>query len=210
MKGLAAYVDHARVLGQESEEIYLEIHRLLSYYSTEDHHLDSLLETALAVGALNLKVMELLDKANTGTYGHPVPTKVRTTGLKGKAILVSGHDSRDLAMLLEQTKEMDIKIYTHGEMLPCHGYPELKKYPNLVGNYGGAWQDQQKEFAEFPGAILMTTNCIQKPQVSYEEHIFTTGLVTLPGVVHIGENENDNDFAQVIEAAMNLPRFLQG
>ena len=209
LKGLAAYVDHARVLGQESEEIYLEIHRLLSYYSSEEHDLDSLLEAALAVGALNLKVMELLDKANTETYGHPVPTKVRTTGLKGKAILVSGHDLKDLGMLLEQTKEMDIKIYTHGEMLPCHGYPELKKYPNLVGNYGGAWQDQQKEFAQFPGAILMTTNCIQKPQVNYESHIFTTGLVTWPGVQHIDENGKDKDFSLVIAAAMNLPGFLE-
>lgn len=209
LKGLAAYVDHARVLGEESDEIYLEIHRLLSYYSTEEHSLESLLETALAVGALNLKVMELLDKANTGTYGHPVPTKVRTTGIKGKAILVSGHDLKDLAMLLEQTKEMDIHIYTHGEMLPCHGYPELKKYPNLVGNYGGAWQDQQKEFAQFPGAILMTTNCIQKPQTSYEGHIFTTGLVTWPGVLHIGENGKEKDFSAVIQSALSLEGFLE-
>lgn len=209
LKGLAAYSDHARVLGQESPEVYKEFHRLLDYYASEDHDLGSLLGTALEVGALNLKVMELLDTANTSTYGHPVPTKVRTTPLKGKAILVSGHDLKDLAMLLEQTANKGINIYTHGEMLPCHGYPELKKYPHLVGNFGGAWQDQQKEFDEFPGAILMTTNCIQKPRETYKARIFTTSLVAWPNVVHVGENGEEKDFSQVIEAALEAPGFAE-
>jgi hydroxylamine reductase len=156
---------------------------------------------ALKVGKVNMTVMGMLDAANTGTYGHPVPTPVRVTPVKGKAILVSGHDLKDLALLLEQTKDLGININTHGEMLPAHGYPELKKYPHLVGNYGGAWQDQAKEFAAFPGAILMTTNCIQKPKDVYKDRIFTCGPVAWPGVTHI----SDTDFAPVIAAAMRAP-----
>lgn len=209
LKGLAAYLDHARVLGKEDPEIYQEIHRLMAYYATEDHSLDSLLSAALEVGALNLKVMAILDDANTSTYGNPVPTKVRVTPVKGKAILVSGHDLKDLAMLLKQAEGKGVNIYTHGEMLPCHGYPELKKYKELVGNYGGAWQDQQKEFDEFPGAILMTTNCIQKPRETYKGRIFTTGLVEWPGVIHIGVNGQDKDFSEVIESALEAPGFTE-
>ncbi len=131
-------------------------------------------------GEINLLVMELLDEANTGKYGHPVPTQVRITPKKGKTILVSGHELADLEELLKQTEGKGINVYTHGEMLPCNAYPELKKYKHLAGNYGGAWQDQQKEFAEFPGSILMTTNCIQDPK-NYTDKIFTTGLVAWPG-----------------------------
>ena len=160
---------------------------------------------ALKVGEVNLTVMGLLDAANTGTYGHPVPTAVRINPLRGKAILVSGHDLKDLAILLEATKDSGINIYTHGEMLPAHGYPELKKYPHLAGNYGGAWQDQAREFDAFPGAILMTTNCIQKPRESYKARIFTTGLVAWPGVEHI----SDKNFAPVIEGCVSRRR-LQG
>ncbi len=126
--------------------------------------------------------MELLDAANTGAYGHPVPTKVPLGAKKGKAILVSGHDLKDLEEILKQTEGKGINVYTHGEMLPAHGYPDLKKYSHFYGHYGTAWQNQAKEFAEFPGAILMTTNCIQKPKDSYRDNIFTTGLVGWPDV----------------------------
>jgi hydroxylamine reductase len=147
--------------------------------------------------------MELLDTANTGTYGHPVPTKVPLGAKKGKAILVSGHDLKDLEEILKQTEGKGINVYTHGEMLPCHGYPGLKKYSHFYGHYGTAWQNQAKEFAQFPGSILMTTNCIQKPQESYKDNIFTCGLVGWPGVTHI----KDRNFSPVIEKALSLPGF---
>ncbi|MDX2447625.1 MAG: hydroxylamine reductase, partial [Desulfobacterales bacterium] len=149
--------------------------------------------------------MELLDAANTGAYGHPVPTSVPLGVKKGKAILVSGHDLKDLYEILKQTEGKGIQIYTHGEMLPCHGYPELKKYDHLYGHYGTAWQNQKKEFGEFPGAILMTTNCIQKPKDLYQENIFTTGRVGWPGVKHIA----GPDFSAVIEKALELPGFQE-
>jgi len=147
--------------------------------------------------------MELLDAANTGTYGHPEPTRVKVSPVKGKAIVVSGHDLRDLEALLIQTQGKGINVYTHGEMLPALAYPGLKKYPHLVGNYGGAWQDQAKEFDAFPGAILMTTNCIQRPRETYKGRIFTCGLVAWPGVTHIA----DRNFAPVIQAALAAPGF---
>ncbi|MBO8154062.1 hydroxylamine reductase [Thermovirga sp.] len=206
LKGSAAYVDHAHVLGHEDDEIYGFFHDFLNYLSSDSFKLDDLIARALDAGKWNIRVMELLDRANTGGYGDPVPTKVRITPVKGKAILVSGHDLRDLELLLQQTEGKGINIYTHGEMLPCHGYPELKKYSHLVGNYGGAWQDQQKEFDEFPGAILMTTNCIQRPKESYKHRIFTTGLVAWPGVRHIGP---DKDFTPVIEAALAEEGFTE-
>jgi hydroxylamine reductase len=149
--------------------------------------------------------MELLDAANTGTYGHPVPTKVPLGAKKGKAILVSGHDLKDLELILEQSKGKGICVYTHGEMLPAHGYPELKKYPHFYGHYGTAWQNQQKEFKTFPGAILMTTNCIQRPSDVYADNIFTTGLVGWPNVAHI----SGKDFTPVIEKALELPGFTE-
>ncbi|MFH1377794.1 MAG: hydroxylamine reductase [Planctomycetota bacterium] len=204
LKGAAAYADHARVLGKTDPAIYVLFHELLNELTRDDLQLGDLLGIALKVGELNLKTMELLDAANTGTYGHPVPTSVRVTPVKGKAILVSGHDLLDLKLLLEQTEGKGINIYTHGEMLPCHGYPELKKHKHLVGNYGGAWQDQAKEFDAFPGSILMTTNCIQKPKLTYMKRIFTTGLVAWPGVAHIGD---DKDFTPVINAALAEPGF---
>jgi len=206
LKGSAAYVDHAHVLGHEDDEIYGFFYDFLNYLSSDSFKLDDLIARALDAGKWNIKVMELLDRANTGGYGDPVPTKVRITPVKGKAILVSGHDLRDLELLLQQTEGKGINIYTHGEMLPCHGYPELKKYSHLVGNYGGAWQDQQKEFDEFPGAILMTTNCIQRPKELYKHRIFTTGLVAWPGVRHIGP---DKDFTPVIEAALAEEGFTE-
>jgi hydroxylamine reductase len=202
LKGMAAYADHARILGRTDPDIDAYFHETLDFL-TKTHGVEELTAKALEVGEKNLRVMELLDEANTGAYGHPEPTSVRVTPKKGKAILISGHDLRDLADLLEQTAGKGINIYTHGEMLPAHGYPELNKHPHLAGNYGGAWQDQRKEFDEFPGAILMTTNCIQRPKPSYKDRIFTTGLVAWPGVRHVA----GRDFGPVIEAALEAPGF---
>ena len=204
LKGAAAYVDHAHALGYDDDAIYAEFHRILDLLAQDKQDAGVLLATSLETGKLNLKVMELLDKANTTTYGHPVPTKVRITPVEGKCILVSGHDLRDLALLLQQTEGRNINVYTHGEMLPTHGYPKLKAYKHFVGHFGTAWNNQQKEFPNFPGAILMTTNCIQKPRDSYMNRIFTTGLVAWPGVTHIGP---DKDFTPVINAALNLPGY---
>jgi len=206
LKGTAAYADHAFILGQEDDNVYAFFHEALDFLTTEEaKNVDKLLAMVLRCGEVNLRVMELLDAANTGTYGHPEPTEVRVTPIKGKAIVVSGHDLRDLDKLLKQTEGKGINVYTHGEMLPCLAYPGLKKYRHLVGNYGGAWQDQRKEFDEFPGAILMTTNCIQKPKESYKERIFTSGLVGWPGVRHI----SDGDFTSVIEAALAADGFAE-
>ncbi len=205
LKGAAAYTDHAQILGHEDEALYASFHDTLDWLGRNPANADELLAKALEVGKLNLRAMELLDSANTDTYGHPVPTQVRTEPVSGKAIAVSGHDLKDLEELLKQTEGKGINVYTHGEMLPCHGYPGLKKYKHLVGNYGGAWQNQQKEFAQFPGAILMTTNCIMKPQQSYQDRIFTSGVVRFPGVVHI----SDRNFTPVIEAALAAPGFQQ-
>jgi len=205
LKGAAAYADHAQILGKEDNGVYALFHEVLDSLNRSDAGAEELLGMALKVGELNLKVMGLLDAANTGAYGDPVPTAVRITPLKGKAILVSGHDLKDLEELLKQSENRGINIYTHGEMLPAHGYPGLKKYGRLVGNYGGAWQDQRREFDEFPGAILMTTNCIQKPKDSYKDRIFTSGLVAWPGVVHI----SDRNFAPVIEAALAAEGFKE-
>jgi len=177
LKGMAAYADHAWILGQKDRQVNKFILEAMSELLNEDITIDSMLALNLKIGEVNLRVMELLDAANTGTYGHPEPTMVRVTPVKGKAILVSGHDLGDLEELLKQTEGKGINVYTHGEMLPCNAYPELKKYPHLVGNYGGAWQDQQKEFDEYPCAILMTTNCIQKPKEIYMARIYTCGLV---------------------------------
>lgn len=205
LKGMAAYADHAQILDVEDDEVYGFFHEVLDFLTKDTHTIDELLRMALKVGEINVKVMGLLDQANTSAYGHPVPTSVRITPIKGKSILISGHDLKDLEELLKQTEGKDINIYTHGEMLPAHGYPELNKYSHLVGNYGGAWQDQQKEFERFPGAILMTTNCIQKPRDTYEHRIFTTGLVGWPEVQHIA----DKDFGPVIEAALQEEGFLE-
>jgi hydroxylamine reductase len=203
MKGFAAYADHALLLGKEDERVYAFLHEALDYLTQPGPTVEKLFELNMKCGEINLIVMEMLDSANTGAYGNPVPTKVRVTPVKGKAILVSGHDLKDLEDLLEQTKGLGINIYTHGEMLPAHGYPGLKRHTHLVGNYGGAWQDQAKEFNAFPGAILMTTNCIQAPRDAYKTRIFTSGLVAWPGVRHI----SDRGFKPVIDAALAAPGF---
>jgi hydroxylamine reductase len=203
IKGAAAYADHAQILGHEAEAVYAFFAEALSYLAEEKPTMDELLGLCLKCGEINLKTMEILEVAHTSTYGHPVPTPVRVEPVKGKAILISGHDLKDLEKLLQQTDGMGINVYTHGEMLPAHGYPQLKQHKHLVGNYGGAWQDQKDEFDAFPGAILMTTNCIQEPRSTYAQRIFTSGLVAWPGVRHI----EDGNFAPVIEAALAAPGF---
>ncbi|NLE67864.1 MAG: hydroxylamine reductase [Lentisphaerae bacterium] len=208
LKGMAAYVDHARVLGVEDDSVYAFLHEALDFLAGNPSDANALVGMALRVGEVNLKAMQMLDAANTGAYGHPEPTRVRVTPVAGKCILVSGHDLKDLDMLLEQTAGKGINVYTHGEMLPCLAYPGLKKHKHLAGNYGGAWQDQRKEFDVFPGAILMTTNCIQKPMDGYRNRIFTTGLVAWPGLAHVAADEQGGkDFGPVIRAALDAPGF---
>jgi hydroxylamine reductase len=205
IKGLAAYADHARILGQEDDAVYRFIHEGLAATLDNTLGVNDLVGLSLKCGEVNLRAMELLDAGNTGTYGHPVPTQVPLGHKKGKAILVSGHDLKDLETILKQTEGKGIYVYTHGEMLPTHGYPGLKKYAHFYGHYGTAWQNQAKEFAKFPGAIVMTTNCIQKPTETYKDNIFTTGLVGWPGVKHIA----DKNFAPAIEKALALPGFTE-
>ncbi|MFH0844907.1 MAG: hydroxylamine reductase [Pseudomonadota bacterium] len=205
IKGVAAYADHAQILGKEDDSVYAFIHEGLAATLNKDLTLNDWVGLVLKCGEINLRAMELLDAANTEAYGHPVPTKVPLGAKKGKAILVSGHDLKDLELLLKQSEGKGIYVYTHGEMLPCHGYPGLKKYNHFYGHYGTAWQNQAKEFADFPGAILMTTNCIQRPKESYQGNIFTTGLVGFPGVTHIA----DKDFTPVINKALEMPGFIE-
>ncbi|MCW4016733.1 MAG: hydroxylamine reductase [Candidatus Bathyarchaeota archaeon] len=203
IKGVAAYADHAYILGQKDTKVFSFIHEALAATLDKSLTVNDLVRMVLKCGEINLRAMELLDAANTGTYGHPVPTKVPLGAKKGKAILVSGHDLKDLEIILKQSAGKGINVYTHGEMLPAHGYPELKKYPHFYGHYGTAWQNQQKESKAFPGAILMTTNCIQRPLDNYTKNIFTTGLVGWTGVPHIA----DKDFTPVIERALELQGF---
>jgi hydroxylamine reductase len=205
IKGVAAYADHARILGQSDDVVYAFIHEGLASTLNKDLNADDLVGLVLKCGEINLRTMELLDAGNTGRYGHPVPTKVPLGAKKGKAILVSGHDLKDLEEILKQSEGKGINVYTHGEMLPCHGYPELKKYSHFRGHYGTAWQNQLKEFTEFPGAILMTTNCLQKPQDAYQDNLFTTGLVGWPGIQHI----KNKDLTPVIEKALEMPGFAE-
>ena len=203
IKGVAAYADHARILGQEDDAVYTFIQEGLAATLNNNLSVDELVGLVLKCGEINIRAMELLDAGNTGVYGHPVPTSVPLGAKAGKAILVSGHDLKDLEDVLKQSEGKGINVYTHGEMLPCHGYPELKKYEHFYGHYGTAWQNQGKDFSAFPGAIVMTTNCIQKPRDSYNDNIFTTGLVGWPGVAHIA----DKDFSPAIERSLSLPGF---
>ena len=185
LKGVAAYAYHAYSLGQKDERIFDFVHQGLAATLDDSLGVNDFLGLVLKCGEINIRAMELLNAGNTGTYGHPVPTKVPLGAKKGKAILVSGHDLIDLDEVLRQSEGKRIYVYTHGEMLPAHGYPKLKKYPHFYGHYGTAWQNQQREFPQFPGAILMTTNCIQKPPETYKGNIFTSGPVGWPGTVHI-------------------------
>jgi hydroxylamine reductase len=205
LKGAAAYTDHAQILGKQDDAVYAFIHKTLDRLTQRPTDISELYQTALDTGGMNLKAMELLDSANTAVFGHPEPTQVRITPVKGKCIAVSGHDLKDLDELLKQTQGKGINVYTHGEMLPCNAYPALKKYKHLVGNYGGAWQNQRNEFDAFPGAILMTTNCLQKPKDGYKSRIFTAGVVGWPDVAHI----SNQDFTPVIKAALAAPGFAE-
>lgn len=204
LKGAAAYMEHARVLDQQDAGVAAEFHRIMSWLGTDPCDLDPLFKCAMDIGLLNFKIMEMLDLGETTAFGHPEPTQVRVTPVPGKCILVSGHDMVDLKLILEQTRGTGINVYTHGEMLPALAYPFFKQYPHLVGNYGSAWQNQQKEFANFPGAVVMTSNCIIDPNMgNYSDRIFTRSIVGWPGVTHL-EGE---DFSAVIAKAQALEGF---
>ncbi|MDH3880981.1 MAG: hydroxylamine reductase [Desulfobacteraceae bacterium] len=205
IKGVSAYADHAQILGEEDDNVYAYIHEGLAAIQRDDLSLEDWVGLTLKCGEAAFKAMELLDAGNTGIYGHPVPTQVPLGHKKGNAILVSGHDLKDLEELLKQTQGKGIYIYTHGEMLSTHGYPKLKKYEHFYGQFGTAWQKQIKEFSDFPGAILMTTNCIQRPKNEYKDNIFTSGMVGWPGVPHI----SDLNFQPVIDRALALPGFQE-
>jgi hydroxylamine reductase len=203
LKGMAAYADHAQILGKIDEEADAFFHKALAATTDPALGLMDYVGLSMECGKQNLKVMGLLNEGHVEHYGHPVPTKVELGTKAGKAILVTGHDLRMLEELLKQTEGKGINIYTHGEMLPAHGYPGLKKYPHLVGNFGGAWQDQHKEFPNFPGSIIFNTNCIQRPADSYTDRLYTWGLVAWPGIKHI----DGWDFSAVIDKALALPGF---
>lgn len=206
IRGMAAYAYHASVLGYTDETISKFFYKALFAIGMKDWEMDELLPIVLEVGEVNLRCMELLDQANTTTYGTPVPTTVPLTIEKEPFIIITGHDLKDLQLLLEQTKDKGINIYTHGEMLPAHAYPELRKYSHLKGNFGTAWQNQQKEFDNIPGAILYTTNCLMPVKPSYADRVFTTEVVSYPEIVHIGE---EKDFTPVIEKALALGGYTK-
>ena len=207
MRGMAAYAHHARTLGRIDSEVTQWFYKGMEALG-QDHSVEEWLDLLMEFGQVNLKCMALLDEANTSTYGHPVPTTVTTNVEKGPFIVVTGHDLHDLKQLLEQTEGKGVNIYTHGEMLPAHGYPELKKYNHLKGNYGTAWQNQKKEFDNLPGAILFTTNCLMPPKDSYADNIFTTSVVAYPGLKHINrDNDGKKDFSELISKALELKGF---
>lgn len=205
LRGMAAYAYHAMVLGYTEEKLNKFFGKAL-FAIGEDWSMDKLLPVVMEVGQYNLQCMELLDKANTTTFGKPTPVTVPLKVEKGPFIVITGHDLLDLKLLLEQTKDKGINIYTHGEMLPAHGYPELKKYKHLKGNFGTAWQNQQKEFANIPAPILFTTNCLMPPRQTYADRVFTTELVSYPEIVHIGE---EKDFTPVINKALELGGYKE-
>ena len=205
VRGMAAYAHHAMVLGYADEEVNRFFAKAL-FAVGEDWGMDELLPIVMEVGEKNLKCMALLDKANTESYGTPAPVTVPLTVEEGPFIVISGHDLHDLKLLLEQTAGKGINIYTHGEMLPAHGYPELKKYSHLKGNFGTAWQNQQKEFASLPAPVLFTTNCLMPPKANYLDRVFTTAVVSYPEMAHIGA---DKDFTPVIEKALELGGYSE-
>jgi hydroxylamine reductase len=203
LRGMAAYAWHAYVLGKKDDEVSSWFYKGMSAIGQE-HSVEEWLGLIMEFGQVNLKCMALLDEANTSAYGHPVPVKVSTTIEKGPFIVITGHDLLDLKQLLEQTKDKGINIYTHSEMLPAHGYPELKKYSHLKGNFGTAWQNQQKEFDGIPAPVIYTTNCIMPPKSSYADRIFTTSVVGYPEIKHITEKGRIKDFTPVINKALEL------
>lgn len=205
LKGVCAYAHHAHALGYRTDDTDAGIENGLAFLAGGPADADALLGHAMELGSVNLRVMAMLDGANTGSFGTPVPTAVRITPVPGKAILVSGHDLHDLAAVLQATAGTGINVYTHGELLPAHGYPELHKHSHLVGNYGGAWQDQQRDFTAFPGPIVMTSNCLIEPQPAYRNRIFTLGPVGWPGVRHL----DTADLSLVVKAAAALRGFTE-
>lgn len=209
IKGVASYTFHAYELGQEDEQIYTFIHTAIAALDQPDLDLADWLKLALKVGEINLRAMQLLDAGHTNTYGHPMPTTVPLNPRPGKAILVSGHDIKQLVGILKQTAQTGITVYTHGELLPAHGYPKLKaQYPHLYGHYGTAWQNQMQDFAQFPGAIVITTNCLMPPQEEYSDKLFTVGPVGYPHLTYLpAEVSRVPDFSPVIEKALALPGF---
>ncbi|NEP45079.1 MAG: hydroxylamine reductase, partial [Okeania sp. SIO2H7] len=211
IKGVASYNFHAQELGEEDEKIYDFIAEALVALDNPDLTLDDWVNLALKVGEINLKTMELLDAGHTKTYGHPVPTSVPLNPRKGKAILVSGHDIRQLAEILKQTANTGITVYTHGELLPAHGYPLLKQqYSHFYGHYGTAWQNQTKDFAKFPGPVIVTTNCLMPPHENYEDKLFSIGPVGYPGMTHLdAETDGIPDFTSVIQKALSMPGFTE-
>lgn len=209
MRGMAAYAWHAYVLGKQDLEVTAWFYKGMKALA-EEHRIEDWLGLLMEFGQMNLKCMSLLDEANTSVYGHPVPAKVTMKVEKGPFIVISGHDLLDLKQLLEQTAGKGINIYTHGEMLPAHGYPELKKYSHLKGNFGTAWQNQQKEFDNIPAPILFTTNCLMPPKASYADRVFTTSVVGYPELKHIEEGKNGGkDFAAVIQRALELGGYSE-
>ncbi|MFC1510396.1 hydroxylamine reductase [Candidatus Omnitrophota bacterium] len=209
LKGMAAYADHAAILGKTNDEVTDFFYKGTAALVNDTLQVSDLVALVMEFGQANLTCMQILDEAHTETYGHPVPTPVFWGVKKGPAIIVSGHDLPDIKELLEQTKDKGVNIYTHGEMLPSHGYPELKKYPHLAGHFGTAWQNQMKEFDNIPAVILMTTNCIQQPKPSYQDRIFTTGLVAWPEVTHIDAVDGKKDFSPLINKAIELGGFAE-
>jgi hydroxylamine reductase len=209
LKGMAAYAHHAYLLGKKDDEVNMFFFKALSAVVDPNMREAQLYDMIMDFGRVNLRCMEILDEANTGAYGDPEPTHVNVNIKKGPFIIVSGHDLKDLKELLVQTEGMGINIYTHGELLPAHAYPGLKMHRHLTGNYGGAWQDQRKEFDSIPGCVLMTTNCIQKPKDSYSDRIYTTGLVGWPGIKHIVEADGRKDYSGIIKKALELGGFYE-
>ena len=211
IRGMAAYAYHANVLGYRDQEVNRFFYKALYAVGARDWGMEELLPVVLEVGEVNLKCMELLDRANTQTYGSPAPTQVSLTVEKGPFIVISGHDLYDLKQLLEQTKDLGINIYTHGEMLPAHAYPELKKYAHLKGNFGTAWQNQQKEFADIPAPVVFTTNCLMPPKAGYADRVFTTEVVSYPQIVHLEAmaEGRHKDFTPVIKKALELGGYDQ-
>lgn len=204
LKGTAAYMEHSCVFGQYNNNIYHQYHKIMAWLDSQPSDMDALLQCAMEIGQMNLNVMAILDASETGAYGHPLPTQVNVKPVAGKCIPVSGHDLKDLHNLLQQTKGRGINIFTHGEMLPAHGYPEIRKFKHLVGNYGSGWQNQQIEFAQFPDPIIMTSNCIIDPLVSnYADRIWIRSIVGWPGVKHL----QDNDFSPVTAKAQQMAGF---
>lgn len=209
MRGMAAYAWHAYVLGKVNAEVNAWFYKGMKALG-EEHSVTGWLDLLMEFGQINLKCMSLLDEANTSVYGHPAPTKVTMKVEKGPFIVITGHDLLDLKQLLEQTVGKGINIYTHGEMLPAHGYPELKKYSHLKGNYGTAWQNQQQEFDNIPAPILFTTNCLMPPKASYADRVFTTSVVGYPGLQHIEEGKNGvKDFTTIIQKAIELGGYRE-